>query len=249
MPFNVRPRLTTILGSMTALAFAAGICQSASADVVAPDLEFYLQVNEDAPIEFYPTGVPTGGDTWNWQGTYDDPNWSMVYNINGDTDPMLNSFVAFQNNTNQINLYTITVALPVAAIPGATLMDGSVGGSVTDANGDGFAQAATVLGSSIYQGQIDGADRPAATLLPFPYAATVGTSGGTTAIGPTSFGQPVPVPGPGVLATIGIRLQFTLTPGDSIALTSFFRVVPVPAPGGLALLGLAGLSARRRRRA
>ena len=238
---------------ITGIVAAAALSLSASAGVVAPDLEFYLQVGDANPIEFYPIGVQTGPDTWHWEGNYNDPNgeWAMPqFTIDGDTDPLLNSFIAFQNNTNATQIYTITVLLPVSPIPGASLMDGSVGGSVTDADGNGTATAAAIAGSSIYQGLVDGAPAfgPASALLPFPYAASVPVGGSTAAIGPASFGQPIPIPGPGVASTIGIQLQFSLTAGDSIALTSFFRVVPVPTPGALALLGMAGLTARRRRR-
>ena len=249
MSFNTL-RGTSVFAGLFA---AAALCLSANAGVVAPDLQFYLQVGDANPIEFYPVGTPTGPDTWHWEGGYTDPNgqWDMpLFSIDGDTDPMVNSFIAFQNNSGVTQIYTITVLLPVAPIPGASLMDGSVGGSVTDANGSGSATAAAIAGSSIYQGLVDSAPAfgPASALLPFPYAATVPVSGGTSSIGPASFGQPVPIPGPGVATNIGIQLQFSLTAGDSIAMTSFFRVVPVPTPGALALLGVAGLVTRRRRR-
>lgn len=227
---------------------AAALTASAGADIVAPGLEFYMQVNGGDEQEFYPTGTQTGENTWNWNGWYSDPGWTMQYNIDGDIDPIVQNFIALTNSSAVTNVYSVTVILPTIAIPGGSLIDGSVGGSVTDANGDGFAQAAALGGDSIYTGLIDLAAAPGATLLPSPYSATVNVNGGTSAIGPASFGQPVPIAGPGVVGNIGIRLTFSLTPGDTIALTSFFRVVPVPAPGGLALLAFAGLGARRRRR-
>jgi hypothetical protein len=40
---------------------------------------------------------------------------------------------------------------------------------------------------------------------------------------------------PAALSTIGIRLDFTLTPGDSASFTSVFVVQPVPEPASIAL--------------
>ena len=73
------------------------------------------------------------------------------FNIDVNLDPIVNAFIAFQNNTAVTNTYTIIVSLPVAPIGPGSLMDGSVGGSVTDANGNGFAQVATSGGTPIFQ--------------------------------------------------------------------------------------------------
>jgi hypothetical protein len=70
-------------------------------------------------------------------------------------------------------------------------------------------------------------------------------------IGPAAFGTPIPSqPGPAALATIGITIDFTLTPGDSATFTSVFVVESIPEPGtGLMVgLGLIALAARRRGR-
>jgi MYXO-CTERM domain-containing protein len=249
MTFNLslHMRVTTVFAA-TALA-AATLSPSAHAGGIAPDLGFSLQINDGPVIPFFPVGTQTGPTTWNWNGNYQGTGWTMpAFDINIDLDPMVNAFIAFQNNTAVTNTYTIIVSLPVAPIGPGSLMDGSVGGSVTDANGSGFAQVSSVGTTPIYQGLIDGAPAPGAGLLGPPYSATVGVSGGTSAIGPASFGQPVPILGPSVSSTIGIQLHFTLTPGDSVAMTAFFRVEPIPAPAGLALLGLAGVLGSRRRR-
>jgi hypothetical protein len=69
-----------------------------------------------------------------------------------------------------------------------------------------------------------------------------------------SFGNPIPsLAGPSALASIGIDLEFTLTPGDSASFTSIFVVVPVPVPEpgtfSLVSLGILGIAAGGRRRA
>ena len=53
------------------------------------------------------------------------------------------------------------------------------------------------------------------------------------------------VAGPPVLETIGIRISFSLTPGEQMSFTSVFDVVP--GPGGL-VLGLFAAALTRRRR-
>jgi MYXO-CTERM domain-containing protein len=231
---------------------AAVVLSAASvhAGVVIPDLTMTVQANSGNVNTFHPAGQPTGSDTWNWNGTLGGNNWGMLYNIDGNADPIVTSNITFTNMTGVTNNYVITVSLPVAPIVGGTVMDGSVGGSVTDANGNGFAQAAALAGSSMFVGLIDGNPAAGTAMLGFPYSATFAGpgSGGTAIIGPQSFGQPIPIGGPNVLSSIGIRLEFSLSAGDSIAMTSFFRVEPVPAPGALGLLGLAGLAGRSRRR-
>ena len=246
MAFNLNFRITSTLAA--AAVSTAVITGASHAGALPPDLNFSLQVNNENPIPFFPNGTQTGPTTWNFTGGYEGTGWAMpFFNIDVNLDPIVNAFIAFQNNTAVTNTYTIIVSLPVAPIGPGSLMDGSVGGSVTDANGNGFAQVATSGGTPIFQGLIDNAPAPGAGLL-FGYNATVGVSGGTSAIGPASFGQPVPILGPSVTSSIGLQLTFTLTPGDSVAMTAFFRVEPIPAPAGLALLSLAGLAGSRRRR-
>jgi MYXO-CTERM domain-containing protein len=238
-----------------AIAFIAGVAALASpaanAGIIAPDLTFTLQVNNDNPIYFFPAAHQTGGTSWHWEGSYTDTNWQMPsFSIDADTDPMISSQIAFQNNPLVTNLYTITVSLPVAPIAGATVMGGSVGGSVTDANGNGLGgitYGTGAAGSALFFGQIDFVN--VLGLLPAPGGVNVPFAGGTSNIPATNLGLPGPtLPGPAVASSIGIQLQFLLTPGDSVAISSFFQVEAVPAPAGLALLGLAGFGARSRRR-
>jgi hypothetical protein len=248
--------MTLSLRSSRAVAVAATLiasgllAASSHAGIIVPDLTMSVSANGGAAQVFHPGGTSSGGTGYNWNGSVGGANWGMLFNIDGNTDPIITSNITFTNNTANTNNYVIVVNLPVPGIAAPSLMDGSVGGSVTDANGNGFAQGAALAGSSMYVGLIDGNPVNTTALLGFPYAATFAGpgTGGTAIIGPSSFGQPFPINGPAVVGSIGIRLEFSLTAGDSIAMTSFFRVEPVPAPGALALLGLAGLAGGKRRR-
>jgi hypothetical protein len=57
------------------------------------------------------------------------------------------------------------------------------------------------------------------------------------------FGSPVPsLLGPAANTDIGIRLNFTLSPGDIASFTSVFVVEPVPEPSTIALIGLGAIA-------
>jgi MYXO-CTERM domain-containing protein len=253
------------LKSHTSFAAIAGICALGTfafsgqchAGLTPPALDFTLQINSNTPITIVPTNVgPNGQGQWHWWGSYGNENWTLQSDIIGGHSgspfggggDMISAFMALQNLTANTNTYTITVNMAIDPIAIATFMDGSVGGSVTDSNGNGQAVAAAVSGGSMYIGLINAAGVASTALLEYPYSASVINSGGTESIGPASFGQPSPIFGPSGVNSIGIQLQVTLTPGDTVVMSSFFRVEPIPAPAGLALLGLAGLAGSRRRR-
>jgi hypothetical protein len=141
------------------------------------------------------------------------------------------------NNSLVTTTFLIT-ANEIANISGPTLMTGSVQGTVTDLNGDGAFVGVPASGF-MYTALIDGVSAGAGMqLMNAPFAAGQFLSGTG---GPEFSGIVV---GPQVNATIGIMLEFTLSPGDSASFTSIFTVIP--GPGVLA--GMAGLVALGRRR-
>jgi hypothetical protein len=175
-----------------------------------------------------------GSDKWNL-------GWSMTVN----PDPFVIANFVVTNNSAITQTFSITVNLPIGAIVPASVTGGSVTGTVTDLNGNG-ATVSAVGGGSIYTSLIDGS---AWQSLLTGASASAGNFLSST-IGPDSFGGPVipSLPGPAVVNTIGITLEFDLTPGDSASFTSIFVVEPIPGPGGVALLSVAGLVGMGRRR-
>jgi hypothetical protein len=161
-----------------------------------------------------------------------------------DPDPSVIELFAIQNNTAADQTYIFSALLPVPAQGPQLVLSGSVGGSVTDVNGDGATL--TDNGNPIYTSILDGAF--VQTLLDPPQSYTTGAFG-SEVVGPASFG-PIPFGGP-VNNFIGVTIQFTLSAGDIASFTSVFNVEPIPEPGTLLLLGsgLVGLIGFSRRSA
>jgi len=171
------------------------------------------------------------------------------WNVFVDSDPVISGIVAVTNTGAVTQQFTLLFTLPIApAIPGGTVIGGSIQGGATDNNGNGVTLS-TPTGAAFYTARIDGADVQSLYLDPQSFSA-----GGFLSVNVPSvaFGTPIPSqPGPAALANIGIRLDFLLTPGDSASFTSNFVVQPavVPVPAAAWLLGSAlGLLGWMRRR-
>jgi hypothetical protein len=171
--------------------------------------------------------------------------WNMTF----DPDPVVTGITSVTNVGLVVQQFTLTFTLPVAPVLPSSLMGGSIQGGVTDNTlNSSNAVLSTVLGSSFYTALIDGVS--VQTLYNHTSTVTAPFDGGSANLAAASFGLPgVTLPGPAANASIGIRLDFTLTPGDSASFTSNFFVIPVPEPGtGLLLaFGLGALALRRRR--
>jgi len=150
------------------------------------------------------------------------------WNVLIDPDPIISGTASVTNNTLAMQWYTLIFSLPIApSIPGGTLIGGSIQGGVTDNTGDG-ATLMTAAGMPFYQALIDGSQ--VATLYPAPTSVIAGGFDSANLLS-TNFGAPIPSQsGPAALSTIGIRLDFMLSAGDSATFTSNFIVEPIPVP-------------------
>jgi uncharacterized protein (TIGR03382 family) len=251
---EVMPAGINSIKSMTAAAFVGATLLAvtgATADTSEiPNLTMSVQSNSGTmafnPADFG-SAWKNANNTFGFSGLNSVANdfsvgWSLLVN----PDPFVIANLVVTNNTLVTQTFSLTVSAPTGPIANACI-GGSISGSVTDNNGDG-ATLETAPGTALYQALIDGGT--AATLLDDPFSVTTG-SFLTAIVGPASFGDPIPSQPylPGVAASIGITITFTLSAGDSAGFTSIFVVEEcIPAPAALALFGVAGLVGSRRRR-
>jgi hypothetical protein len=171
------------------------------------------------------------------------------WNLFLDEDPVVSGTVAVTNTGLVTQQFTLIFTLPISpAIPGGTVIGGSIQGGVTDNNGNG-ATLSTATGSAFYTALIDAV--AVQTLYTHLSSVTAGSFLSNN-LPNVAFGTPIPSQaGPAALSTIGIKLDFLLTPGDSASFTSVFvvqpAIVPVPAAAWLfgSALGLVGVIRRR----
>jgi hypothetical protein len=131
-------------------------------------------------------------------------------------------------------------------MPDGTFSGGFIRGTTTDLNGDG-ASVSTFSGSALYTALLD--STPWQTIYPDPTVFNAGANASASILEQT-FGSPIPsLPGPPVATTIGIQIDFLLTPFDRVRFETGLDVVPEPGTGLLVIVGLLGFAGWRRVRA
>ncbi len=192
-------------------------------------------------VETLENGNGISVDQWEANKGLNLSNWSLSM----DSDPFVTNNFTITNNTTSTQIYTVGTTIGITpAIPNG-LMQGSIGFSLTDNNGNSATLATS--GASIYKGMIDG--YVARTLWDSPTSFTAPFASTSSS---TNFGFPVREVAPVSINTdIGITIMFSLTAGDSVSFTSNFDVIPaIPVPAaawlfGSGLLGMLGMARRR----
>jgi hypothetical protein len=228
-----------LLAALAAAAVAFAMPVVSSADPIDPPS---LTINGWSPT-LTQLGCQSAGDEGQSScvGTNISPgsnNYTLTsWNVYLDPDPVVTGFLAIQNNLTSAQTFNLTFLLPIVAQTPQVQVNGSIGGSLTDANGTtdingDYARLTNFATTSIYNAQIDGIT--VQTLLDNPQLVTAGQFGSQTwggvGFGPTILAQPAN-------NSIAINVVFTLSPGDLASFTSVFNVVAVPEPGTLLLLG------------
>jgi hypothetical protein len=201
----------------------------------------------------------------NYQGSLVDPfgEWSILnWDFNADQTPSgvgaemgvrMGAVFTVQNNrpdgatANDNHLYfSIMISQTLAGAMTATAVGGNGGMTLTlDDSPNDFAGTLRAINNPIWNYRLNGAD--VASLFDAPFQ--LGGSDGPSTVSASNIGlnpgQTGPLVGT-VVTSMGIRLDFDLSPGERVTFNGAFFVIP--APGALALLGLAGMVGGRRRR-
>ncbi len=195
--------------------------------VRAPGLGVALSVRPD-PAAF--TRDPNGR-SWDLTTPFNVPGapWLTVRELRFDTDPTVYASYLVQNITGAPQNYTVGVSLP-STWSAPNLIRGSVDTSVIGTDG----QVSALANSSIYSAQIDAITVRTLQGYPFTLSTPQNAVSASAAFGfdPNNIA---------VNSSIGILLNFQLSPGDYAAIISDFEVAAVPEPGSLVLLLLGGV--------
>jgi hypothetical protein len=234
------------------LAFVVAL-PSAQANV---DLELDWWVDGLVAADSSVVGTDLGNGMFNYAGDlmYLNPMnpFEMVtlsFNLNGKPDPNvgMNNAVLISGNITVENMFSseidvrVLLELPLKnpLLPTTTVSGSAAVGLTTEGAG-----SVASLGVPVWQGLTDGTPLGAgASFFLDPYSLDLADTG---SVGDS--GNIVPFDGGAIVSSIGIDLNFSLTPLDQTSFTSVLGAIPVPAPGAFVVLAAAGLIVRRRRR-
>jgi hypothetical protein len=252
------------------LAFGAIALIAAPAAQAGPVVNFAFNVQGGTGGPFSDSFSQNGNPTSDPQvfnfvspvGGYNGPlnEWSSSWNFSADADPSgtgsqmgarIGAGFTVQNNRpdgptagdNHL-FFSILVSIDVPATT-SNFWFGNGGMTLfIDDSPNDFPGVLSAIGGPMWNFRINGSDATNLFQNGFQLGGSDGPSSPSTSatLSPAQTGPLV-----GMTPTsIGIRLDFDITPGERVTFNGVFGYTP--APGGLALLGLAGLVGASRRR-
>jgi hypothetical protein len=222
----------------------------ASGDPVGPDT-YNPNDHQSSPATWGTWQVEGQSWTgWRYVGGIQSEHWILTWDCIVNDDPFVVASINVQNISGATQNYSNFMSLGIAGTYDPTLMSGSVSAGLTNGNPLGSGATLSAGADPIYQAFVDpGANPPASsaarTIWDSGYTLSAAQGTGSNSDN-ASFANEI---GPGAFTSIGLKLQFNLTPGDSASVTGIFNIEQVPGPAGLALFAVVGaISGRRRRR-
>lgn len=238
-------RIRAFSALFCALLAAAG--QSVSAEAITLSVNGFVQGDEPGSGQAFQTSVDAdesglfsstatdlGGSIWTADNVA----------ISGDIDPVANLAFDVTNVTGSTIEVVMNLNVPIAPPLAATVFGGTAALTLTnsDASFNGALVENNAAGDPLFVGLIDGV--PVLDLL-----ETVSLSTASFDLIGDTEGLPGPtIPGGAALSSIGIEVNFALSPGDSVSFTSSFQVELIPEPSTtLLVVGGLVIAATRRR--
>lgn len=167
-------------------------------------------------------------------------SWSSSYS----NDPFVTNNLNVTNTTGSTQTFMVNVTSPVVPQAAPTQLSGSIGLTLTNGSSPSGATLGSSSPNAVYTALIDGASVQTLFNNPFTLSCAAAFCSNSNN---TSFGIPTPISGGAANTSIGITIQFTLSPGASAGVTSVFNVVPEPATVALVGVGILALVSLGRR--
>lgn len=218
-------------------AAAAVAIVSAPARAGIPPLHLAWSVDDVGFYDDDPAGIQNG-DRFIYSGVLIEPyGLSLQYTIVADTSEFLSVGYALLNNTASTIDVLITATMPEFSFPRGAELSGSSAVSFTSDGAGGAIQSPPA--APLWQGFVDGAAIGGASMF-------VGLDLNDIDLGSQAADDAFDgVAVASITDSLGIDVEFSLSPGDQFSITSVFRV---PTPGGLALVAVAAFLSRPSRR-
>lgn len=222
----------------------------------APQLSTVIQVGSwSGSFDMTELGSQTdlGSGTYSFTGNSPQAAWIFAWDLQANADPFISGNLSFTNTTSSTQTFNVVLTLPIApTITTAVDEYGELGFVLRDANNNGVA----TLSQNQWHGLINPLSPPPRLDMPLLIGSAFSCGGLGCSVNLTSAASanqihaPGDHPGDPVIDSIGIHLNFGLSPGDTVAYTTRYEVipaVPLPATAPLLVAGLGILSAMGRR--